>query len=76
MEYGNEKSRPRQPQQGGGYDDGGVPRRRGRRPRQVPVSVTYRPQTKEEVQLCTDALRLLVSSMVRRRMGEYEEEET
>ena len=76
MPCGNEKGRPHLPQQGGGLDDGGVPRRRGRRPRQVPVAVSYRPQNPEEEQQCKDALRLLLASMVRRRMGGHEEEET
>lgn len=76
MTRGMKKGEPHLPQQGGGLDDGGVPRLRGRRPRQVPVAVSYRPQTPEEEQQCNDALRLLLASMVRSRLGGHEEEET
>lgn len=76
MAHGSEKGRPHFPHNGGGRDDGDVTRRRSRPSRQVPVSVVYRSQTKEEVQLCIDALQLLVSSLVRKRMGGQEEDET
>lgn len=76
MTRGIRKGEPHLPQQAGGLDDGGVPRRRGRRPRQVPVAVSYRPQMPEEEQQCKDALRLLLASMVRSRLGGHEEEET
>ena len=73
---GNEKGRPHLPQAGGVQTGETVSRRRGRRPRQVPVAVSYRPQSPEEEQQCKDALRLLLASMVRRRMGGHKEEET
>jgi len=76
MSRGNEKGEPRLPQNGG--DQGGeiVSRRRGRPPRQVRVTVAYRPQDPEEELDCNDALRLLLASMVRSRLGGQEEEET
>lgn len=76
MGGGKEKSRSRRPQDDGGRDDGGVPRRRGRPSRPVSVAVSYRPQSDQEEQQCNDAIRLLLASMVRSRMGRYEEEET
>lgn len=76
MTHGSRKGEPNLPQQGGGLDDGGVPGRRGRRPRQVPVVVSYRRQVPEEEQQCNDALRLLLASMVRSRLGGHREEET
>jgi hypothetical protein len=76
MTCGNEKGRPHLPQTGGGQTGEIVSRRRGRPPRQVPVSVSYIRQNPEEEQQCNDALRLLLASMVRRRMGGHEEEET
>ena len=76
MTCGNEKGEPRLPQSGGDQSGEIVSRRRGRPPRQVRVAVAYRPQNPEEELDCTDALRLLLASMVRRRMGGQEEEET
>ena len=51
-------------------------RRRGRPPRRVGVSVSYRPATPEEQHIQQDALRLLLRGMVRRRMGTSKEDET
>lgn len=76
MSCGNEKGRPRLPQSGGGQSGEIVSRRRGRPPRQVRVAVAYRPQDPEEELDCNDALRLLLASMVRSRLGKHEEEET
>ena len=71
----NEKGRPHLPQSSGDQSGEIVSRRRGRPPRQVRVAVAYRPQDPEEELDCNDALRLLLASMVRRRMGGHEEEE-
>jgi len=76
MTCGNEKGEPRLPQSGGGRTGEIVSRRRGRPPRQVRVAVAYRPQDLEEELDCNDALRLLLASMVRSRLGGQEEEET
>lgn len=76
MTCGNEKGRPHLPQTGGGQTGEIVSRRRGRPPRQVRVAVAYRPQDPEEELDCDDALRLLLASMVRSRLGGQEEEET
>lgn len=76
MTRGNEKGRPHLSQSGGGQAGEIVSRRRGRPSRQVRVAVAYRPQDPEEELDCNDALRLLLASMVRRRMGGQEEEET
>ena len=76
MTRGNEKGEPHLPKSGGGQCDEIISRRRGRRPRQVPVSVSYRRQNPEEEQQCNDILRILLASMVRRRMGGHEEVET
>jgi len=76
MTRGMEKGEPHLPQSGGDQSGEIVSRRRGRPPRQVRVAVAYRPQDPEEELDCNDALRLLLASMVRRRMGGHEEEET
>ena len=76
MTCGNEKGRPHLPQTGGDQTGEIVSRRRGRPPRQVRVTVAYRPQDPEEELDCNDALRLLLASMVRSRLGGQEEEET
>lgn len=76
MTCGNEKGRPHLPQTGGGQSGEIVSCRRGRPPRQVRVAVAYRPQDPEEELGCNDALRLLLASMVRSRLGGQEEEET
>ena len=76
MTCGNEKGEPRLPQTGGVQRGEIVSRRRGRQPRQVRIAVAYRPQDPEEELNCDDALRLLLASMVRSRLGGQEEEET
>ena len=76
MSCGNEKGEPHLPQSGGDQSGEIVSRRRGRPPRQVRVAVAYRPQDPEEELDCNDALRLLLASMVRSRLGGQEEEET
>lgn len=76
MHCGNEKGRPHLPRQGGGLDDGGVPRRRGRRPRQVRVAVSYRPRSPEEDKQFNDAVRMLIASMVRERMATTRRDES
>ena len=76
MTRGNKKGEPHLSQSGGGHTGEIVSRRRGRPPRQVRVSVAYRPQGPEEDLDCNDALRLLLASMVRSRLGGQEEEET
>ncbi len=76
MTRGMEKGEPHLPQSGGDQSGEIVSRRRGRPPRQVRVAVAYRPQDPEEELDCNDALRLLLASMVRRRMGGHDEEET
>ena len=76
MTRGMEKGEPHLPQSGGDQSGEIFSRRRGRPPRQVRVAVAYRPQDPEEELDCNDALRLLLASMVRRRMGGHEEEET
>lgn len=74
MTCGNEKGRPHLPQSGDCQTGENVSRRRGRPPRQVQVSVEYRPQSAEEVTSATNAVRLLLREMVRRRMSSTEEE--
>lgn len=76
MSCGNEKGEPHLPQSGGDQSGEIVSRRRGRPPRQVRVAVAYRPQDPQEELDCNDALRLLLASMVRSRLGGQEEEET
>ncbi len=76
MTRGMEKGEPHLPQSGGDQSGEIVSRRRRLPPRQVRVAVAYRPQDPEEELDCNDALRLLLASMVRRRMGGHEEEET
>jgi hypothetical protein len=76
MTRGMEKGEPHLPQSGGDQSGEIVSRRRGRPPRQVRVAVAYRPQDPEEELDCNDALRLLLASMVRSRLGGQEEEET
>ena len=76
MTCGNEKGEPHLPQSGGDQSGEIASRRRGRPPRQVRVAVAYRPQDPEEELDCNDALRLLLASMVRSRLGGQEEEET
>lgn len=49
--------------------------RRGRPGRAVRVEVEYRPQSSEEEQNLNDALRLVLASMVRRRLGKSKENE-
>ncbi len=49
--------------------------RRGRPARAVRVEVEYRPQSSEEEQNLNDALRLVLASMVRRRLGKNKENE-
>lgn len=68
MPCGKKRGRPHQPQDGGGRDDGGVPRRRGRPPRRVRVAVLYRPRSEKEKNETEEAVRLLLREMVRRRM--------
>lgn len=50
-------------------------RRRGRPSRAVRIQAEYRPMTPEEEQSLNDALRLVLASMVRRRMGMSKENE-
>ena len=76
MIRGKEKGEPHLPQSSGDQCSEVVSRRRGRPPRQVRVAVAYRPQDPEEELDCNDALRLLLASMVRSRLGGQEEEET
>lgn len=76
MTCGNEKGELHLSQSGGGQTGEIFSRRRGRPPRQVRVAVAYRPQDPEEELDCNDALRLLLASMVRSRLGGQEEEET
>jgi len=74
MTRGNKKGEPHLLQSGSDHSGEIVPRRRGRPPRQVQVSVEYRPQSAEEVTSATNAVRLLLREMVRRRMSSTEEE--
>ena len=74
MSRGNEKGEPHLSQSGGGQTGEIVSRRRGRPPRQVQIPVEYRPQSAEEVTSATNAVRLLLREMVRRRMSSTEEE--
>lgn len=76
MSCGNDKGEPHLSQSGGDQSGEIVSRHRGRPPRQVRVAVAYRPQDPEEELDCNDALRLLLASMVRSRLGGQEEEET
>ena len=76
MDCGNEKSRPYLPQSGEGQSGEIVSRRRGRPPKQIPVAVSYRPQSLEEEHIGNYALRLLLASLVRSRLGEPKEKET
>lgn len=67
----------RRPQDDGGRDDGGVPRRRGRPSRPVSVAVSYRPRSEgEDNKEFNDAVRMLIASMVRERMATTREVET
>jgi hypothetical protein len=76
MTRGMEKGEPHLSQAGGGQAGEIVSRRRGRPPRQARVAVAYRPLDPEEELDCNDALRLLLASMVRSRLGGQEEAET
>lgn len=74
MTRGMEKGEPHLPQSDGDQSGEIVSRRRGRPPRQIQVSIEYRPQTEEKVTSTTNAVRLLLREMVRRRMSSIEEE--
>lgn len=76
MSRGNEKGEPHLPQSDGGQVGEIVTRRRGRPPRQVRVAVAFRPRSPEEDKQFNDAVRLLITSMVRERMAATKEVET
>jgi len=76
MARGNTKGEPHLPRSGDGQRGEIVSRRRGRRPRQVGVAVSYRPRNPEEDKQFNDAVRMLIASMVRERMAATKEEET
>ena len=76
MTRGNEKGEPRLPQTGGDQRGEIVSRRRGRPPRQVRVTVAYRPRSPEEDKQFNDAVQMLIASMVRDRMAATKEVET
>ena len=72
MDSGIEECRPRTPLRKGRR---GRPARAVRAVRAVRVEVEYRPQSSEEEQNLNDALRLVLASMVRRRLGMNKENE-
>jgi hypothetical protein len=52
---------------------GGVPRRRGRPPQQIQVSVAHRSIDTDEENKYEESIRLVIASIVRRRMKKMEE---
>ncbi len=61
------------PKSNGQIEGGGVPRRRGRPARQIQVAIAHRGVDTDEETKYEESIRLVIASIVRRRMKKTEE---